>query len=325
MSTNSKAVAKTDNNKPAVDQREQRVLNPAQKAKSLMDQMMPQIIKALPKYITPDRLARIILTEVSNNTKLMDCTKESFLGAVMQSAELGLAPGTLGQCYFIPFNKSKKVGREWLKQSEVTFMIGYKGYLELFRRSGEVSKAMAKAVHVNDDFTYSEGTDGGLRHTPNLRGDRGDVFAYYFYAKFTNGEDFAYVMSKDEVIEHRKNTKKSDSQSPWDTDFDAMACKTCIRLGAKYMPISAELMHKISQDETVRRDTNLDGISTDQYIGQHQERVDFDFDSAQEVQAEEVKEEPQPKGAPKPSQPQTNQAPPHPVDMSDWQTAELGK
>lgn len=310
---NNSPAVQNQNAKPPVEQREQRQLNPAQKAKSIMDKMMPQIKKALPKYITPDRLARIILTEVSNNPKLMQCTTESFLGAVMQSAELGLAPGTLGHCYFIPFNNSTNVGGKWEKQLEVQFMIGYKGYLELFRRSGEVTKAIAKPVFTNDEFEYTEGTDGGLRHRPKMHGDRGEVYAYYFYAKFANGEDFAYVMTKKEVEKHREATKKGNHKSPWDTDFDAMACKTCVRLGAKYMPISAELMHKVSQDETIRRGTEFDGISTDQYINTEappeRQSMDIEIPDAEY----EEQEGPQPNG--------NNGT----VNMDNWEDEEIAK
>ena len=49
-----------------------------------------QISLALPKHMTADRLARIALTEVRKNPKLGNADQASFLGAIMQCAQLGL-------------------------------------------------------------------------------------------------------------------------------------------------------------------------------------------------------------------------------------------
>ena len=63
-----------------------------------------QIAKALPSVMTPERFTRIALTAVSNNPQLAHCTPMSFLGAMMQAAQLGLEPNTpLGQAYLIPY------------------------------------------------------------------------------------------------------------------------------------------------------------------------------------------------------------------------------
>ena len=66
--------------------------------------MKPQIEAALPSVITQERFTRMALTAVSSNPKLADCTPQSFMGALMQAAQLGLEPNTpLGQAYLIPF------------------------------------------------------------------------------------------------------------------------------------------------------------------------------------------------------------------------------
>ena len=92
--------------------------------------MEPEIKKALPNVITPERFTRMALTAVSVNPKLAECTPRSFMGALMNAAQLGLEPNTpLGQAYLIPF-KNKGV-------MEVQFQIGYKGLIDLAYRSGE--------------------------------------------------------------------------------------------------------------------------------------------------------------------------------------------
>ncbi len=85
--------------------------------KGLIQRMEPQIAKALPKALEPERFTRIVLTAISSNPKLQECTPQSFLGAMMQAAQLGLEPNTpLGQSYLIPY-KNKGV-------MEASFQLG---------------------------------------------------------------------------------------------------------------------------------------------------------------------------------------------------------
>ena len=69
----------------------------------LIQKMTPAIQKALPSHLDPNRLARIVTTEIRRNPKLLKCKKESLLGALMLSAQLGLEPGPLGHCYYVPY------------------------------------------------------------------------------------------------------------------------------------------------------------------------------------------------------------------------------
>ena len=70
--------------------------------RSLVKEMETQIAKALPKTITPERFTRIALTALSTTPALNNCTQQSFLGALMSAAQLGLEPNTpLGQAYLI--------------------------------------------------------------------------------------------------------------------------------------------------------------------------------------------------------------------------------
>lgn len=71
--------------------------------------MEPEIKKALPKVITPERFTRMALSALNTTPKLAECSQMSFLGALMNAAQLGLEPNTpLGQAYLIPYrNKGK--------------------------------------------------------------------------------------------------------------------------------------------------------------------------------------------------------------------------
>ena len=99
--------------------------------------MEPAIKKALPSVITPERFTRMALTAISVNPKLAECTPKSFMGSLMNAAQLGLEPNTpLGQAYLIPYKNKGNM--------EVQFQIGYKGLIELAYRSGEFANIYAK-------------------------------------------------------------------------------------------------------------------------------------------------------------------------------------
>lgn len=90
----------------------------------LIKAMLPEIKKALPDVITPERFTRMALSALNTTPKLQECTQMSFLAALMNAAQLGLEPNTpLGQAYLIPFNNKGTM--------ECQFQIGYKGLIDL--------------------------------------------------------------------------------------------------------------------------------------------------------------------------------------------------
>lgn len=209
----------------------------------LFEQMKPAIAQAIPKHLTPDRLLRIATTSIRSNPKLKSCTPESLLGAVMQCAQLGLEPSVLGHAYLIPY-KNKGV-------DECQFQIGYKGLIELARRTGQISSIMAQAVYQNDEFEYEYGINEKLKHVP-ADGDRGGVIKYYAYAKFKDGGYSFLVMSRNDIERHRDKFSKTKSYGPWVDHFDEMAKKTVLKGLMKYMPISVEFQKAVDQDETTK-------------------------------------------------------------------------
>ena len=54
--------------------------------------MEPEIKKALPQVITPERFTRMALSALNTTPKLSECSQMSFLGALMNAAQLGLEP-----------------------------------------------------------------------------------------------------------------------------------------------------------------------------------------------------------------------------------------
>lgn len=213
---------------------------PSQQVGDYLQKMMPAIQQILPKHVTADRMSRIALNVIRTNPKLLECTIDSLMGGVMEAAKLGLEPGLMGQCYLIPFEKKKNVGGQWIVEKvEAQFIIGYKGLIDLVRRSGQVSSLEARTVHENDYFEFEYGIDDKLIHRPVL-GNRGEAIAYYAVCRLKDGGNSFLVMSKDELVKYKDKYSKAKNYGPWIDDFDAMARKTCLRQLIKYLPISVE-------------------------------------------------------------------------------------
>lgn len=215
--------------------------------RTLLERMKPELAKVLPKHLEPDRILRIALTEIRRNPKLLDASRESLLGAVMLSAQLGLEPGPLGHCYLIPYYNSKT------KSYEVQFQLGYKGMLDLVRRSGQIEMIDAHVVHEKDVFDYQYGLEPKLYHKPALK-ERGAPIAVYAIAKFKDGGYSYLVMSVEDVEKIRKRSKAADN-GPWVTDWEAMAKKTAIKQLCKYLPLSIEVQKGLAVDETTKKVT----------------------------------------------------------------------
>lgn len=231
----------------------------ARTIEQLFDDMKPAISQAIPKHMTPERLLRIATTAIRTTPKLKACTAQSLLASVMQCAQLGLEPGVLGHAYLIPFNNKKKDknGTVYYEQ-EAQFQIGYKGLLDLVRRTGEISSIAAHAVHKNDEFEFEYGLNEKLKHVPKMEGDRGAVYLYYAYAKFKDGGYSFLVMGKRDIERHRDLYSKTAKFGPWVDQFDEMAKKTVIKALVKYMPISVEIQNKVAMDETIKSEIAVD-------------------------------------------------------------------
>ncbi|WP_217710502.1 recombinase RecT [Streptomyces sp. NA04227] len=219
-----------------------------------VQEMRGELARALPQHLTPDRIARIALTELRRVRHLAECTRASFGGALMTCAQLGLEPGgALGEAYLLPFfNKDARV-------YEVQLVIGYQGMIKLFWQHPLAAGLDAQVVYADDEFTYAYGLDPVLRHVPSMAADRGQPVAYYAVARLKNGGSAFVVLSPGDIEAVRRRSKARDS-GPWRTDYDAMAKKTAIRQLFKLLPKSSELAQAVAHDGMVRRDATADGI-----------------------------------------------------------------
>jgi len=174
------------------------------------------------------RAARIALSEVKKNPKLLECDPYSIVKSVSLANQLGLEVGNgLGQFHLVPFRDKR---RGMICQH----IIGYKGLIELALRHDLVSGMDFGAIYSHDHFMHRAGTDPVLEHTRWLpmgqtkHEDRGGFVGVYALAHMKDGPIIFDIMDLGEVNSIRKRSRARDD-GPWKTDYEAMAIKTVVR------------------------------------------------------------------------------------------------
>ena len=241
---------------------EQKSVSPMESFQGVLTSQLSSQFKAIqslvPKHVTPERLCRIGLNAVSRNPQLMNCSPETIIGSIVNCASLGLEPNLLGHAYIVPFKNNKT------NRVEAQFQIGYKGALDLVRRTGAVSTITAHEVYEGDKFDYAYGLDEKLVHIPCGEDDENKITHFYACYKLKDGGSGFTVMSKQQMDKHRdKFTKSKDRNGnvfgPWKDHYISMSIKTVILKLIKYMPISIEqqenqvIMEGLQRDNTVIR------------------------------------------------------------------------
>ena len=207
--------------------------------------MGDQLAAALPRTVNLDakRLVRLALSTVQASSTLRRCSAWSIIRSVMTAAALGLeCDGTLGHAYLVPF------------KTTCTLMIGYKGYIALAMRTGEVAFIDAYVVYERDTWAYEAGDAGFIKHQPARPRPIGKgtaespevlvdepIVAFYSVCQFkSGGKPKTTWMWKEEVDAIRKRSRAAND-GPWVTDYVPMGKKTTIRRMSATLGLSAEL------------------------------------------------------------------------------------
>ncbi len=256
-------------------------LKPKEQIAYLLKAKQGEIAKMLPKHLNAERLLKVAQIAATTTPKLAKCDVASLVGAIGQCAQMGLEPNTvLGHAYLVPFNvkrKDENGNERWVNSVQV--IIGYKGLIDLARRSGQIVSIAAHEVCTHDKFELVYGLDEKLIHTPSL-GERGEIIGFYAVAKLKDGGHCFEFMSKLQVEEIRansqsafkdewKNGKKTgvriQQDGPWWQQFTEMGRKTVIRRLAKYLPLSIEFQTAAALDGMAEggKDQHLDVMDGD--------------------------------------------------------------
>ena len=207
--------------------------------------------QALPKHMTAERMIRVAMTVIQKTPKLLECDKRSLIGAIVEASQLGLEPdGVLGHAYLVPYTLNKG------KANEITvcqLIPGYKGLIDLSRRSGTIKTVESRIVYEKDEFDFSYGLNPKCEHRPSRLPDPGKPIYVYAIGHLINGGVQYEVMTVREVEAIRARSRASRN-GPWVTDWEAMAKKTVLRRLCKLLPVSVETQKAIAIDE--RDDTS---------------------------------------------------------------------
>ncbi len=207
----------------------------AMSAVQQIETLLPKFKMVLPPHVQPERFARICITAITQDPKLLECSPKSILEACLTAAQLGLEPNKqIGEGYFIAFNSKDGPQCQW--------MTGYKGYLTLARNSGEISIIDAQVVYGDDLFEYEYGLEARLKHIP-AEGDRLDENITHAWAmvKYKDGAYGFRVLTRAEINKRKKISKTGNyDSSPWKSWFPEMCRKTAIRAIANHLPKSVQ-------------------------------------------------------------------------------------
>lgn len=257
-------------------------MKPKEQIAYLLNQKKGEIAKMLPKHLNAERLLKVAQIAATTTPALAKCDVASLVGAIGQCAQMGLEPNTvLGHAYLVPFKTKRKdaSGAErWVNSVQV--IIGYKGLIDLARRSGQIVSIASHEVCEADHFELVYGIDEKLVHTPAM-GERGDVIGFYAVAKLKDGGYAFEFMTARQVQQIRDNSQgwqqavKYGKQAthPWSAYFVEMGRKTVIRRLAKYLPLSIEFQTAVVLDEMAMagKDQHMDTICDDFIVIQQDE------------------------------------------------------
>ncbi len=199
--------------------------------------------------VTAQRYIRAVQTLVKRpETHLAECTPESFLGAVVTLAQLGLEPGPLNLSY-LEARKNNSTGRYEARPG-----IQYRGYVERAGRSGRLVRCGAYDVHEGDEFEFDQAT-GHLSHRWDLRAARGPVYAHYAVAALKGGGRVSVVMSCADCEEYRrysqlgkKTAQHPQGRGPWANNTEAMHRKSTFLRLEPWLPKSSEMALAFATD-----------------------------------------------------------------------------
>lgn len=208
----------------------------------LLETKKLEIRDLLPDHVDVNRFVKSALMASARNKDLLKCTPKSMFMAICSAAELGLdfTPAK-GHAYLVPF-RNNKTGT-----TDVQFMPGYRGLIDLAKRSGAVKNIETHIVYEKDEFDIRYGSERKLVHVPHLDGAPGKVKGAYAIAWLDDKEWIAEWMRKDQIDAIRKRSKAANA-GPWVTDEEEMMRKTPLRRIAKYLPLSPDLERAIEAD-----------------------------------------------------------------------------
>ena len=238
--------------------------------KGMIEKSRGAIMKLIPKHIDAEKMIKLAHVSFTKNPALLQCDPLSVVKAVVCLSQLGLEfDSPLGAAYLVPY------------KTQCTPIIGYRGLIELARRSGQIKSLEAHVVYENDTFEVEIGIDPKLRYVPDWNTERKDseIRCVFAIAHFTEGGYQFEVMTKPQVDAIR-NRSKAGQFGPWKTDYAEMARKTVVRRLAKYLPLSPELSKGMELEQAADMGKQVSPSSDGEFLFAD-EPIEVEFENAE--------------------------------------------
>ena len=220
-----------------------------------------------------ERYTAAIMSAVATNPQLQNCEAKTILSGSLLAESLNLAHSPqLGQYYLVPFKVKAKNGIP--EHFDATFILGYKGYLQLAIRSGNYKKINVMEIKEGELVSYNP-FDEEITLNPIQDVDEREktpTIGYYAMFEYTNGFKKVIYWSKAQMLAHADRyspafnkasyEKLLNGEIPdkdlwkyssfWYKDFDSMAKKTMLRqLISKWGVMSVDMTQAIETDNSV--------------------------------------------------------------------------
>lgn len=227
-------------------------------AKDMVKQKFAEIMgKNSTSFITS------VLQIVSSNDKLSVADPNTIYHAAMVAATLQLPiNNNLGFAYIVPYQEKQKDGSYITKAQ---FQMGWKGYVQLAQRSGQVKKINVAEIYdgeiLSSDPLVGYVFDFSKRGTPS---QSNKIVGYAARLELLNGFESIFFMTSKQLEIHGKTYSKTfdNAFGRWKQDFDGMAKKTVIKqLISKFAPLSVDMQKAILVDQAVINNEDATDIS----------------------------------------------------------------
>ena len=221
------------------------------------------------------QFATSIVSIVNSNRSLANVDQLSVIQSAMVAATLDLPiDQNLGYVWLVPY------------KGKAQAQIGYKGYIQLAQRSGQYKAMNAVAVHEGELISWNPLTEEVVFDPMKKVSDT--VIGYIGYFKLLNGFEKTVYWTKEQIEAHRQRFSKAGGNSPWKSDFDAMAKKTVLKdLLTKWGPMSTQMAVAASKDEAYPDPVNIEADETTK-----DKQAEDLFNQVSELPQESVKEVP---------------------------------
>ena len=208
----------------------------------LMERAKPRLAAVATRYLGEERLCALAMSMYNKDSKLRQCSPESFLRAIYKASQLGLDPTGIGnQGHIVAY------------KGEAQFIRGWGGVVTMAARRGINIDTFA--VYDGDEFEVARyvnegGYYLGLHHVEKRDNpdDIGEVRAAYAVANCKEWlQPMIEVVWKHDIEKIRRNSASPNSPA-WKGWYSEMARKTAVNRLSKRLPLFVEV--KTTKDET---------------------------------------------------------------------------